>query len=122
MELRAPRTGHIPRCPPFPYGDDEQGRAAGSCRLGRRWAGSCWLACLPTLCFYFFLFLFFFVEKKREEKKGVWDMKNYKNNFYELPYSKLSRFTSFGSEVFEISNYLNLKLNWHFGFNNREFI
>ena len=47
-------------------------------------------------------------------------MKNYNNNFYELPFSKMFRFTSFGSEIFEVSNYLNLKWNWHFGFNNRK--
>ena len=78
--------------------------------IGLDWAQ---LGCHPPL---FFLFPFF-VEKRREEKKGKRGIKNYNNNFYELPFSKLFRFTSFGSEIFGISNYLNLKLNWHCGFN-----
>ena len=77
----------------------------------------------PAALFFFHLhFLFFFVEKRREEKKGKRGIKIYNNNFYELPFSKMFRFTSFGSEIFEISNYLKLKLNWHFGFNNRKII
>ena len=41
--------------------------------------------------------------------------KNYDNNFYEMPILKSSKSQTFGAEVFNISNYLNLRLNWHLG-------
>ena len=112
MEAGDPQELTCSSCSSVPY--EEEGP-------GGYWAGL-GPTRLPPPFLFFLLFLFFFVEKRREEKKGKWGMKNYSNNFYELPFSKMFRFTSFGSEIFGISNYLNLKLNWHFGFNNRKII
>ena len=78
---------------------------------GPRWPAS------PLPIFLFFL-LFFFVEKRREEKKGKRGIKNYNNNFYELPFSK--KCSDSQVLVLKFSNFsfgLNLNLNLQSGFN-----
>ena len=73
---------------PVPY---EEERSQGG-----YWAGLGPIRLPPP----FFAFIpFFFVEKTKEEKKGKRGHKNYNNNFYELPFSRMFRCTSFGSDI-----------------------